>query len=206
MLSNRIAHHALGLLVGFLPGLLTPTCTTHAAEAAPPQDESVTAFQDVLPSLPDGVGLAGPVAGRNGAMLVIAGGANFPDQPRWETAKAWHDRIQVLDLMDVDAGWRTSPTRLPHPLAYGISLTHPKYGIVSVGGVDGTAHRADSFLMQVDPDTLEATFESLPDLPITLAYAAGALQGDQVFVFGGQEKPDSTSASARLFVIDLFFR
>ena len=177
--------------------------TIHAASVDAPPTEAVVTFEQPLPALPDDIGVAGAVAGRIGPLLVVAGGANFPDEPRWETNKAWHDRIQVLDLRDAESGWRTSPTSLPRPIAYGVSLTHPTYGIVSIGGSDGATHLADAFLLQIDPDTLEATFEPLPDLPVPLAYAAGALRNDEVLIFGGQEAPDSTFASPRLFALDL---
>ena len=94
------------------------------------QRSAIVEFQDALPELPDGIGLAGAIAGKHGPYLLIAGGANFPDEPRWETSKAWHDRIQVLDLNTPEKGWLELSSRLPRATAYGVSLTHPTFGVV----------------------------------------------------------------------------
>ena len=67
---------------------------------------------DSMPPLPDGEGLAGAIAGRSGATIIIAGGANFPDEPRWETAKVWHDAVMVLDLSADAPAWTTLADRL----------------------------------------------------------------------------------------------
>ena len=42
------------------------------------------------------IGVAGPFVGVHNDALIVAGGANFPDKPLWETDKVWHDRIYVL--------------------------------------------------------------------------------------------------------------
>ena len=173
-----------------------------SAATSPPQDMMVR-FSESIPPLPGGEGLAGSVAGMDGSLLVVAGGANFPDQPRWETDKAWHDRVFSIDLTSIEDGWRESEQRLARPLAYGVSLTHPEYGIISIGGADAERHHRDAFLLSIDPTTREVTESPLPDLPISLAYAAGALDGSVVHVFGGQETPDSTEASLRTFTLDL---
>ncbi len=81
-----------------------------------------------LPPLPDPVGLAGPFAGVSGEpsndVLIIAGGANFPDGPPWEGhPKVWHDRVFVLT--DPEANW-TSGFKLKRPLGYGVSVTWNK--------------------------------------------------------------------------------
>ena len=55
-----------------------------------------------LTSLPPGEGqtehpgVAGPFTGVHQEALIIAGGANFPNKPLWETDKVWHDAIHVL--------------------------------------------------------------------------------------------------------------
>ena len=181
--------------------LVLSTFVSVCAAEDTPSGPAIVEFQDALPELPDGIGLAGAIAGKHGPYLLIAGGANFPDEPRWETSKAWHDRIQVLDLNTPEKGWLELSSRLPRATAYGVSLTHPTFGVVSVGGANGKEHLAEAFLLRVDANSAE--FETLPDLPITLAYATGALDGDRVLIFGGQETPTATEASARLFELDL---
>ena len=142
--------------------------------------DSVVDFELTLPDLPDGLGVAGPIAGRSGRMFVVAGGANFPHQPRWESDKVWYDRVMILDLQNPEAGWRTSPTTLKRPCGYGVSLSHATFGIVAVGGADSRTHFDEAFLLHVDPGTYEVHSEALAALPMTLAFATGVLLGDQV--------------------------
>ena len=55
-----------------------------------------------LPQLPDEFGFGGPIAGVHDGVLIVAGGANFPDGPPWQVGdappgkKVWHDQIFAL--------------------------------------------------------------------------------------------------------------
>ncbi len=169
-----------------------------------PSDANIPAvldFQfDAVSPLPDGEGLAGAIAGRSGTTLIVAGGANFPDDPRWETDKAWYDTIQTLDLADDDPRWKTLADSLDGPVAYGVSLTHPGHGVLSIGGANSTSHLASCFALSVKDGKLVRT--DLPDLPIPLAYAAGTLVGDTVVIMGGQSSPGGPASDA-VFLLDL---
>lgn len=143
---------------------------------------------DVLPPLPDGEGLAGAIAGRVGSALVVAGGANFPNTPRWETDKVWHDGIRTLDLSAPDSGWTTLDETLPTPIAYGVSLSHPTRGVISIGGDTGDGFTDDAFAIR--PENGRWVFESLPELPEPIAYGAGVLVDETILVFGGRNSPD----------------
>jgi N-acetylneuraminate epimerase len=90
--------------------------------------------------------------------------------------------------------------RLPRPLGYGISVS-TKQGIVCIGGSDASQHYADTFVLTVSNGV--ARTHSMPSLPIPLAYAAGALLGEAVYVCGGSDQPGERSALNRLFAIDL---
>ena len=155
---------------------------------------------DSTPPLPDGEGLAGAIAGRSGATIIIAGGANFPDEPRWETAKVWHDAVMVLDLSADAPAWTTLADRLSRPVAYGVSLTHPTRGVISIGGADGRGHLDDAFVLAIEDGDLVRS--PLPRLPTPLAYAAGVLVGDVVVVMGGQATPGGPASDA-VFTLDL---
>lgn len=155
---------------------------------------------DAVDSLPDGEGLAGAIAGRSGSVLIIAGGANFPDSPRWETEKVWYESIQTLDLAADDPGWKTLAESLDGPVAYGVSLTHPRHGVLSIGGANSTSHLASCFSLSINDGELVRT--ELPDLPVPLAYAAGTLDGDTVVIMGGQSTPGGAASDA-VFLLDL---
>lgn len=152
-----------------------------------------------LAAWPSGPGRGGPVAGQWDGQLVVAGGANVPNDSVWDTDTVWHDDVHVLDLA---AGtWTTLDATLPRPTAYAVCLTHPTRGILVVGGSDGTTHHDAAYLLRVEADRLAV--EPLPPLPVPSSEAAGALLGDLVCIVGGRNAPDSKTASDRLWTLDL---
>ena len=95
-----------------------------------------------LPPLPDALGVAGPFAGVSGGVLLVGGGANFPGKMPWEGGKkVWHD--EVYALVDAKSSWKLVG-KLPHPLAYGVSITTPA-GVVCIGGSDADRHYSEVF-------------------------------------------------------------
>lgn len=146
---------------------------------------------DRLPPLPDKEGFAGPFAGVSNGVLVVAGGANFPDKRPWDGGKkVWSDAVFVLDKPD--GKWAVGG-KLPRPLGYGVSVTHGG-GVVCVGGSDAARHHADAFRLDWRDGRLTTT--KLPPLPKSLANGSGALVGDTLYVAGGQTTPDSSPSKA----------
>jgi len=86
-----------------------------------------------LQDLPDPLGVAGAYSGVSAGMLIVAGGANFPEplfkdgQRNPSARKAWCGEVYVL--AEPDGQWQTC-ARLPRPLAYGASVTTPD-GVVT---------------------------------------------------------------------------
>jgi N-acetylneuraminic acid mutarotase len=153
---------------------------------------------DPLPPIPDALGVAGPFAGVSGSALLVAGGANFPDKMPWDGGrKVWHDAVYVLDRPN--GAWQTAG-KLPRPLGYGVSVSH-RGAVVCVGGSDAARHSADAFRLEWRAGKLTVT--PLPPLPRPVANSCGALVGDTLFVAGGQEAPDSTTALNSIYSIDL---
>lgn len=151
-----------------------------------------------LPPIPDRTGFAYPFAGVDNGALIVAGGANFPRLPPWEGGtKAWYDSVFVLRPGDNE--WRTGP-KLPQPLAYGVSLTTP-YGIACLGGSDAHRHHAECFLLQWRRGQLG--IKPLPNLPKPCANFCGALVGNTIYVAGGLERPDATTALRSFWSLDL---
>jgi len=151
-----------------------------------------------LPPLPDGIGVAGAFSGVSGDALIVAGGANFPDQPVWEGGgKRWYDTVYVLPAPD--GAWRTAG-RLPHPLGYGVSLTIPQ-GILCIGGADADQHSAAVRLLRWNG--AELAMEEWPALPQPCAYNSGAVVGRTVYVAGGSAAPTATVALPTFWALDL---
>ena len=161
-----------------------------------------------LNPLPDEHGFAGAFAGVSNGALIVAGGANFPDAFPWDGgAKAWHDRIFVLD--DPDGEWATSPLRLPRPIAYGVSISTGNR-CYFIGGQDAeTSYSVALVIDYLDGGVILPG--RLPDLPTPLSMACGALVGEFIYIAGGspdagktalqafyRTKPDSSTAWERL--------
>ena len=151
-----------------------------------------------LPPLPDKCGVAGPFAGVSGDVLLVAGGANFPDRMPWEGGKkVWHDNVYALTAPD--AQWQLVG-KLPRPLAYGVSVTTQE-GVVCIGGCDAGSHYRDVLLLTFTNGLLKV--RSLPSLPLPVANAAGAQVGSAIYVAGGSDRPGEQSALSQCYRLDL---
>jgi N-acetylneuraminic acid mutarotase len=151
-----------------------------------------------LPPLPDPCGFASPFVGVAGPVLIVAGGANFPDQQLWEGGrKTWHER--VFALKPGAEQWEMAG-KLPQLLGYGVSVAFDN-GVLCIGGGNAERHSADAFVLQWKSDRL--AFRSFPALPKPVAMAAGARVGNIVYVAGGLETPDSKASMKTFFAFDL---
>ncbi|MBT4270300.1 MAG: sodium/solute symporter [Candidatus Marinimicrobia bacterium] len=93
-----------------------------------------------LPDLPNPLGVAGPFVGIHNDVLILSGGANFPNGVPWEktddgfnSPKIYNDQIHVLIKNGNDYSWYNSPVTLPRSLAYGVSIPTIN-GIICIGG------------------------------------------------------------------------
>jgi len=151
-----------------------------------------------LSPLPDSLGIAGPFAGTHHEVLIVAGGANFPDRMPWEGgAKVWRDSVFLLD--NLEGKW-TLAGKLPRPLGYGVSIT-TQDGVVCIGGSDSTQHYADCFRIRWEKGELITS--SMPSLPKPCANLSGAELGSVIYVAGGIETPTSTAAMKTFWSFDL---
>jgi solute:Na+ symporter, SSS family len=165
---------------------------------------------DELPPLPPSAGkskqpgVAGPFVGVHGDVLIVAGGANFPDKMPWEGgAKAWWDDIWVLEKSpDGTVRWMTDKKfKLPRALAYGVSVSVPE-GVICAGGSDADRCYADVYLLSWDAREREIRCTPLPSMPEPLAFMAGALANRTLYVAGGQHVMKGAVASAAFWSLD----
>lgn len=145
----------------------------------------------------ESLGVAGPFVGVSNDVLIVAGGANFP-KPYWGEAKVWHDDIWVLDK---SGEWHRGG-KLPRPIGYGSSVT-TDLGVLCMGGNDASQTYDDVFLLAWNSDTKEVQRESLPSLPSTLVYGAATTLGQKVYLAGGSETNDLSTALKNFWVLDL---
>ena len=148
-----------------------------------------------LPELPDELGVAGAFAGISEDVLIVAGGANFPEplfknKRKNEAAKkTWWDKVYVLP--EPDGQWHEAAP-LARPLAYGL---------VCIGGSDSKRHYSDVFLLQWIDGQIKRT--ALPSLPKVCANTAAALLNNTIYLAGGQESPNAKKAMNNFWALDL---
>jgi N-acetylneuraminic acid mutarotase len=173
--------------------------------------QGLTIAWDELPPLPPSAGqgrqpgVAGPFAGVHRDVLIVAGGANFPDRMPWEGgAKVWWDDIWVLEKRaGASTRWVADRAfKLPRPLGYGISVSTPD-GVVGAGGHDVERCHRDVFLLAWDPQTREIRRTALPPLPEPLTFMAGALVGQTLYVAGGQHVMKGAVPTSVFWALDL---
>lgn len=166
---------------------------------------------DTLPHLPPSAGqrsqpgVAGPFAGAHAGVLIVAGGANFPDKMPWDGGtKTWWDDIWIFDPASGSTGaWIGGVTqRLPRPLGYGVSVSTPE-GVVCAGGNDATRCYAEVFMLSWDRAAREIRRTELPSMPKPLAMMAGAIVGSTLYIAGGQHSTTSSTASLAFWALDL---
>lgn len=145
-------------------------------------------------------GLAGAFSGITGSYLIVAGGANFPESPPWEGGtKTWWDHIYAVHLDSIEAGWKVYPEALPHPVAYGVSISLPE-GILCIGGCNSRSTYSDVFLMRFSGSSFE--YDQWPTLPVPLSNMTGCMVDDKIYIAGGQENMEVPSATRHFFMLD----
>jgi len=151
-----------------------------------------------LAPIPDPEGFACPFAGISHGTLLVAGGANFPTKKPWEGGtKIWYDTVWALDR---PAGEWKKAGKLPRPLAYGVWADHHER-VICAGGSDADKHHSAVFSLEWKDGKINVN--ELPALPRPIANACGTVVGAMLYIAGGQEKPDSTSALKAFYALDL---
>jgi SSS family solute:Na+ symporter len=164
-----------------------------------------------LPPLPASVGqtvqpgMAGPFAGAHGGVLLVGGGANFPEKMPWDGgAKIWWDDLWVAErTADGAVRWVTEKTfSLPRKLGYGVSIDTPE-GVVCIGGHDAERAFADVFRLEWDAAARAVRTTAMPALPAPLTFMAGAQVGSVIYVAGGQHAMKGAEPTTTFWALDL---
>ena len=154
-----------------------------------------------LPPLPNPDGVASPFVGVHNDALIVAGGANFPNAPRWESDKVWHAAVYVLVRENDGYAWLTGEP-LPEPRAYGAAVSTPD-GVLCMGGNNAGATFDDVMLLQWDSARGTLTRTAYPPLPKPCAFGCATLVANQVYLAGGQSGPGLESAMTNFWMLEL---
>lgn len=147
------------------------------------------------------LGLAGPVVGMNKDLLIVGGGANFPDKMPWFGGeKKYHDDVFIF-IKDKDGKiTRYGETyKLPFPIAYGASCS-TSYGVVYAGGENAEGLSSKVLMIQWTELSNRIECTTLPQLPFAVANASITSVGNTVYIAGGEL---SDSVSDMFLALDL---
>ena len=137
-------------------------------------------------------GVSAMYAASAGDVLIVAGGANFPDVPAADGGrKAFYDYIYVYD----GGGWRCAG-RLPEPAAYGVGWS---YGgrMVIAGGANGNGALRKTYVIEIAGDS--AVVSECRELPCAVEQAAGTSIDGRLYMVGGIA---GGVPSGRLYMLD----
>lgn len=153
-----------------------------------------------LPDLPPNSGypvqpgLAGPYAGLDDNVLIVAGGANFPDKLPWDGgAKMFYDEIFVLLRKDnQEYFWIKMAERIPLSAAYGGAVATP-YGLLCFGGNTSDRALSESWFIDYNPEKENVEIKPGPDLPLALTNFAFFVVDGIIYVAGGSSEINGAS-------------
>lgn len=169
-----------------------------------PNEELIWNTKNKLPPVrndSENLGLAGALIGISNDRLIIAGGANFPNESPWEGGnKVFHKKIYSAKLSEEDKlEWEILDSSLDKPLAYTSNIPY-KNGFITVGGENenGPVNKVIHWLW--DEQTHSLINNNLPNLPQALTNSSAAIFNDILYVIGGETK-DGTSD--KVWTLDL---
>lgn len=146
------------------------------------------------------LGFAGPVAGLHNNVLLVGGGANFPDSMPWLGGKKkYYDDIYAFVKKNNNIVPLKKSFKLPANIAYAASCSTPG-GVLIAGGENEKGLSNKVFLLQWNSSAETVEIKSLPDLPLSLTNASATNNKQMVYVAGGET---ASAASDKLFSLDL---
>jgi N-acetylneuraminate epimerase len=139
------------------------------------------------------LGFAGPINGVTNNVLIVAGGANFPDKMPWEGGKKhYSNEIHVLEKKGDDFQWNKKVIHtLPEPIAYPGNTT-TNLGVVYVGGENENGLSNKAYILNWNTDKNEIETKSLPDFPLAITNIGLTHLGNIVYAIGGDEAKQSS--------------
>lgn len=128
-------------------------------------------------------GLAGAFTGIHKGILIVAGGANFPEGPAWDGGKkVYHNQVYLFDLQSNN--WiENNLFLLDSPVAYGLAVS-TEQGLFCLGGEQYGKPMDAAFLLKWNQKDLELLQEPLPSLPEPLANLSGDVLDGAIYIAG----------------------
>ncbi len=139
-------------------------------------------------------GLAGAYAGIDNDVLIVAGGANFPDNVPWKGgSKVYYDEIFILKKNGQDDySWKKTDIKIPLASGYGGAVS-TSGGLFCFGGNTSDKCISESWFIRYFSENETVEILSGPRLPVPLTNFAYAKVDNKLFVAGGISSPDGPS-------------
>ena len=155
---------------------------------------------------PDGslsLGFAGAINGVSNDVLLVTGGANFPDKMPWEGGKKSYSKtIHLLEKCGDKYSWiKVVKTELSESIAY-CGTTTTDLGVVYVGGENENGLSNKSYILKWNAAKKEVEIKSLPNFPFAIANIALTQIDNVVYAVGGDEATKSSDYFASLDLND----
>ncbi len=169
------------LVLPILFFMIAASCNTKETEST-----VVWKTAGALPTLTtkEALGVAGPVSGFTGNRLLIAGGANFPEQLPWKGGtKRYYDDVYLFDPVGQAFFTDTLSLKLPYPVAYAGSVTAGDQVFYAGGENEGGISNGVYRLEWTGTDLIT---ESLPELPLGVTNASLQFYGNALYLAGGE--------------------
>ncbi|NTS43295.1 hypothetical protein HRG84_20605 [Flavisolibacter sp. BT320] len=149
---------------------------------------------------PQALGVAGPVAGVHNDVLLVAGGANFPEGAPWLGGKKKYYREGFVFRKDRNGVLvKTADFSLPLAVGYSANCTTP-FGIVAAGGEMDAGLLSSVLLLQWNKESQAVVFSNLPPLPFAVTNAAIAFYNNKLYLAGGER---AEAVSQNFLVLDM---
>lgn len=146
------------------------------------------------------LGFAGPVTGIHQDVLIVAGGANFPDGMPWLGGKKkYYDDGYIFKKKESGQIEYYKSFKLPFSLAYSANCSVSS-GIITVGGENEMGLSDKVLLLRWDKTKQTVRIKRLPNLPFTVTNAAVTAISNKIYVAGGETKNE---VSNHFLVLDL---
>ena len=146
------------------------------------------------------LGFAGAVAGVHNAVLIVAGGSNFPDSMPWLGGKKkYYDNVYVYSKKNKNFILNKKTFRLSTSIAYAATCSIEQ-GIVYAGGENDKGISNKAWLLQWNKKASRIVEKNLPNLPVAITNAAATVNTNIIYVAGGET---AAGASDHFYSLDL---
>lgn len=163
-------------------------------------DWSIAGKLPASPGQKKAIGFAGPVVGVDEDVLIVAGGANFPDKMPWLGGKKkYYDDVFVYKKKGDKLILLRKKFKLPTTIAYSANVSTTN-GIIVAGGENENGISNKVYLITWDETGKKIKIENLPDLPLPLTNASVTVNEKIIYIAGGETV---NHVSDKFFALDL---